>query len=1565
MRVNKSPNKFFLVFTVMILVINLFSDFIFFSNKIYAASDSSVRSTNVWSEKSKVEFGEIIKIHYNLDDIDSPVKINVYLDTKLVREDYNYNPFFSNIYTFSSNVGEGILKFKIMPMDGSGSSNETSVKVFKHRVVLIPGIMASEIYAGSEKVWIPDWNFKENIEKLQMTKEGKEIIQLKAGSPDPKYYKTLHDYLNQQFHVVDFGYDWRFGAKVNAGLLKNKINQIKTDSPDSKIFVVAHSMGGIIATEYINLGYGKNIDKLVTIGTPYLGAPKASYIFETGHPSGNFLKDQYINKSIKKIMPNILSAYELLPSKNYFSLNNTYYLSHSVRIGPPYSSNFKSNFKQIKHDNYYSTKSYLSSRKWLNDSMLNSAEKFHDNLDIINNLNSIDSYYIIGDKVSTFGGMNINDVAVNQTVGDVKSIQGDGTVPVISASVGNKLNSSRTYYIQEEHSKLPGNVNVQKQVENILLGNPNKLSPNIRKTSGKTKSLKIKIECPVDLNVYDSAGNHLGATGSTSYEENIPFGSYYTDGETKIALLNDGDYNVKLKGTGYGEMVYSLVWVDENDEEVKTVRFDEVNVTPNSVFTSKTNADGQIKLEIDEDGDGKFDQTIIPSVELDPLGTQDEIKPTIDSNMLGIKGVNEWYGKGAAYKLTGQDNESGIYKVYYDLNDSDFKEYIDPVQLPDTGIYHFKSFARDKNRNDSEILTETIKVDTTNPTVPIMDVEPLKWTNQFVKITLSGSQDADSGFQKYQYKIGENDEWKDYIDPIIIDTEGLHNVFARSVDNVFNNSDEVTGEAKVDKTNPTQPEGLATYLMQSNKVGISWSPSRDNVEVTSYDLYANSKYIGSTTDCKYLFKDIASNTKYTFSVIARDEAGNSSSAGQFSILTPIGLVAGENHSLQIKADGSVWAWGDNRNGQLGDGTKTSKTVAVQVNDLSDVLSVAAGRDHSLALKRDGTVWSWGYNSAGQIGHGVRYGTYTKPEQVENLTGVIAVMAYDSSSFALKDDGTVWAWGYNEGQFGETNYTRFTMSPVQVQGVSGVSQLTVGTSGTYALTSGGTVLRLSNNSVRQVPGLSGVVSIATRSSYSTGLLALKKDGSVELWDGTNAPTQVMGLSNIKAIAGGANSNFAISEDGSVWHWTLKTPTKLAGISEVNAITCGRDYVVLSKTDGSVWAYGSVNQVGQLGDGSTTPHTAPAEVKDNEAPKVTLVYPQGTKEVPEGSNVSQPSIEWKQEDAALTNFAAYQVEIMDDNGEIIVDSGVVNKAVTTNTNGWTVDQVLPSGKTMQVRVKVYDEQYWSEWSEVGWLKVQDLMEYKQDGKSQITPELLKDDEDIEVSLIYPIGTKDAPEESSVSKPSIEWKQEGLEINNFAAYQVQLLDGDGVVILDSGLVEQVVTTKNNSWQVDQNLPLNIPLQVRVRVYNSQNWSEWSEVGWLKVQDLMDYKQDGNNQITPELLKDNEDIEVSLIYPIGTKDVPEESSVSKPSIVWRQEGLGINNFVAYQVQLLDGDGVVILDSGLVEQVVTTKNNSWQVDQNLPLNIPLQVRVRVYNGQNWSEWSEVGWLKYFNFVEG
>ena len=121
----------------------------------------------------------------------------------------------------------------------------------------------------------------------------------------------------------------------------------------------------------------------------------------------------------------------------------------------------------------------------------------------------------------------------------------------------------------------------------------------------------------------------------------------------------------------------------------------------------------------------------------------------------------------------------------------------------------------------------------------------------------------------------------------------------------------------------------------------------------------------------------------------------------------------------MKSDGTVWSWGYNNKGQIGNGTITVNELSpVQATGLTGVVSVAAGYEHTVALKSDGTVWTWGYNNYGQLGDGTTTDE-SSPVQVSGLTGVIAIAAGYEHTVALKSDGTVWAWGYNTyGQLGD-------------------------------------------------------------------------------------------------------------------------------------------------------------------------------------------------------------------------------------------------------------------------------------------------------------------------------------------------------------------------------------------------------------------------------------------------------------------------------------------------------------------------------------------------------------------
>jgi alpha-tubulin suppressor-like RCC1 family protein len=164
--------------------------------------------------------------------------------------------------------------------------------------------------------------------------------------------------------------------------------------------------------------------------------------------------------------------------------------------------------------------------------------------------------------------------------------------------------------------------------------------------------------------------------------------------------------------------------------------------------------------------------------------------------------------------------------------------------------------------------------------------------------------------------------------------------------------------------------------------------------------------------------------------------------GGLTGVTQIAGASGGNHSLAVRSDGTVWGWGSNSVGELGDGNPTNFVLApVQAVGLSGVTEVAAGEMHSLAAA-DGGVWSWGANFWGQLGDGTLNDRATPAEL--GIEGVIQVGAGYSHSAVRLAGGTMWAWGTNfHGQLGAGSDELFTNVPVPVPGVADVAHISLG------------------------------------------------------------------------------------------------------------------------------------------------------------------------------------------------------------------------------------------------------------------------------------------------------------------------------------------------------------------------------------------------------------------------------------------------------------------------------------------------------------------------------------------
>jgi alpha-tubulin suppressor-like RCC1 family protein len=327
---------------------------------------------------------------------------------------------------------------------------------------------------------------------------------------------------------------------------------------------------------------------------------------------------------------------------------------------------------------------------------------------------------------------------------------------------------------------------------------------------------------------------------------------------------------------------------------------------------------------------------------------------------------------------------------------------------------------------------------------------------------------------------------------------------------------------------------------------------------------------------------------------------------------------------------SVFGFGSNQSGELGNGTTAASYLPVPASGPpGTVRQIAAGYFTSAALISDGTVWVWGSNNSGALGTGSSGGWVATPQQVPGLSSVTQIALGIVDVYAVRSDGTLWAWGFNQsGQLGNGT-TAASYQPVRVPGLTGITQVSAGTGYVLARRSDGTVWAWGDNSrgflgdgttagrltPERVPGLTGITQVSAGTGY---VLARRSDGTVWAWgdnsrgflgDGTTAgrltPERVPGLTGITEVA--ANwASFAVRSDGTLFGWgadddgalgngtsggSVLTPAPVPGLTGVTQVASNNGATLaLAGSGGTVWAWGW-NDIGQLGDGTTVSRLSP--------------------------------------------------------------------------------------------------------------------------------------------------------------------------------------------------------------------------------------------------------------------------------------------------------------------------------------------------------------------------------------
>ncbi|MGD0822404.1 MAG: Ig-like domain-containing protein [Desulfomonilia bacterium] len=367
-----------------------------------------------------------------------------------------------------------------------------------------------------------------------------------------------------------------------------------------------------------------------------------------------------------------------------------------------------------------------------------------------------------------------------------------------------------------------------------------------------------------------------------------------------------------------------------------------------------------------------------------------------------------------------------------------------------------------------------------------------------------------------------------------------------------------------------------------------------------YPLSEGTMYIVKITKDLKDSSGNALSSEYTWTFVT--EGGTQTPAESLEAGGWVKAAAGWEHTAAIKVDGTLWAWGYNSYGQLGDGTNADKSIPVKVGSGTTWATLAAGDHFTLAIREDGTLWTWGENQYGQLGDGTHTDRHS-PVRMGSHSYWAAVAGGGNHSVAITKEGTLWTWGSNHfGQLGDGTLTD-TSSPVRVGSDADWAAVAAGRNFTIAIKINGTMWEWGDKTYGLLVGDNPSASARnTPTQYGSdsdwkeigaggySAIALKDDSS--LWP-VGWVDNVLGISGLgtlwSAVAAGGNNTMALKADGSLW----VDGGQVGSDTDWAVVAAGGAHFVAIKKNGTIWTWGR-NFYGQLGDGTQIDENTPEQI-----------------------------------------------------------------------------------------------------------------------------------------------------------------------------------------------------------------------------------------------------------------------------------------------------------------------------------------------------------------------------------
>lgn len=529
-----------------------------------------------------------------------------------------------------------------------------------------------------------------------------------------------------------FPYDWRNSNWTSARDLYNFVQCIKSirgNPPNFKVEIVAHSMGGLVARRYIlnNLG-NHHVDRMVTLGTPWLGAPKVTNILETG--DYDVTLNSVIQKStLKTIVPFIRGAHELIPSDAY---------TDDLSEPNPGDYPFGENYWDINQDgrfnsqyNFDQLKGFLNSR-YPPNSPGTATDAFHsqpfqDNW--TNDPTGVTYYNFIGTNRNMFGN-NTTIGSVIATLGrdyrgffDVRYTRGDGTVPDISgARQSNRGNYAgpaiRRWFDNVGHQGLVENQTVKQAIRCVVREpNPSSCLPQLANVHDGISSnafvgapsYNLTVIGSPSVSITDSFGNSTNPL-STSVDEVVPTVSTAVTGDNYMSALIPLDQNYRIVLRTSSSNLSVIVTKSDGEQVIAAHRYVDLTLPPDVIAMFQVNAQGVSTLAYDSDGDGSFDTTVNPTIVVNGSNAADLEPPVVTVNETVLTGTSR-------LDLQATDAGTGVQKIMYSLNGTTFQQFSTPLNLDPSVNPTVYVFADDNVFNRSGLVVHNLATSTAGFTV--------------------------------------------------------------------------------------------------------------------------------------------------------------------------------------------------------------------------------------------------------------------------------------------------------------------------------------------------------------------------------------------------------------------------------------------------------------------------------------------------------------------------------------------------------------------------------------------------------------------------------------------------------------------------------------------------------------------------------------------------------------------------------------------------------------------------------------------------------------------------------